>query len=162
MKKLFLFAATLFLFASCEYILKDRDDDEVEIKTQKRIVLGTDKDAKGCVISAGYRWSVLRNECIRVFEEGFRLNKIEELKGDTVAKSAFVIFEENGNRAELFLPDGTPAVILTRDTKDGPYKNKSWMLETAKNYTLKQNGVPQYAGALIEENKITGDDRQES
>jgi hypothetical protein len=162
MKKLVLLSALGMLLFSCDYIFKDRKESEVDVKTDK-VVLGTDKDANGCVASAGYRWSELSKECVRVFEEGYRLNSIEELEGESTVKSAFVIFEENGgDRAELFLPDGSKSIMLKRDTKTGPYKNKQWTLQLQNGYRLIKGGQTMYAGAAIEENQVTGDDKEES
>lgn len=162
MKKLLLLSVfSLFMF-SCEGILKDRKDDDVEANPDGKVVLGTDKDADGCVASAGYRWSQLRDECVRVFEEGYRLNSIEELKGESMNKSAFVLFEEEGDRAELFLPDGSKSIMLTREKEGSPYKGGSWSLELNKKYSLKKNGTLLFAGAEILEGQITGDDKAET
>jgi hypothetical protein len=100
MKKLLLLPALLLLFTSCDFMLKEREDDEVEAKADKNVVLGHDKDDKGCVTSAGYKWSVLRKECIRVFEEGYRLNSADSLKAEDIAASAFVVFDKNEEQAE--------------------------------------------------------------
>ncbi len=162
MKKLVLFLALGLFMSSCDQIMKERKDDDVKANAEKNIVLGTDKDADGCVTSAGYRWSKLRDECIRVFEEGYRLNSIDELKGESTAKSAFVIFEESGDRAELFLPDGSKAIMLTRERKGAPYKDKHWKLELQKKYSLSKNGMLLFAGAEIQEGQITGDDKEEA
>lgn len=163
MKKLILLPALCLFMFSCEGILKDRKSDDVEVDPNKNVVLGTDKDANGCVASAGYRWSKLRKECIRVFEEGYRLNQIEELKDDNMTKSAFVIFEEDGgDRAELFLPDGSDAIMLTREDKGAPYKAKHWKLELQKKYSLLKDGHLLFAGAEIQEGQITGDDKAET
>lgn len=161
MKKLFLLAATVSLFSSCDFMMKERKADDIEVKAEKRVVLGNDKDDKGCVISAGYRWSLIRKECLRVFEEGYRLNTIAELKKEDAAKSAFVIFEDDGNRAELFLPDTQKSIMLERESKKLPYKNGTYTLRLDKNYTLTKNGEAVYAGADIEENQIIGSDQPE-
>lgn len=162
MKKLALLSAISFVLFSCDGILKDRSRDNSEAVTDKNVVVGTDKDAHGCVGSAGYRWSKLREECVRVFEEGYRLNSIEELKGESIVKSAFVLFEEDGDRAELFLPNEEEAVMLTREKEGSPYKGGNWSLELNKKYSLKNSGQLLYAGAEIQEGQITGDDRAET
>ncbi len=162
MKKLFPLAIMLFFFVSCEQILKNPKNEKAVEKTNKKVVLGTDKDAHGCVTSAGYRWSSLKKQCIRIFEEGYRLNTVAELKNEGIAKSAFVIFEENGNRAELYLPNEVSAIILEREKEGSPYRNATWSLQLSNGYSLLKNGEPQYAGAAIEENKITGSDKQEN
>lgn len=161
MKKLFLIAVLIPFIFSCDFILKDTDAEGKQNKIEKKVVLGNDKDANGCVTSAGYKWSLLKSECVRVFEEGYRLNPIEELKTDGIINSAFVIFEENGNRAELFLPGSTKSWILQKEGINSPYKNPEWTLQLDKGYTLSKNGVAQYAGAAIEEQKITGDTEEE-
>ena len=161
MKKLFPLAVMLFFFASCEQILKDTKSKDAVEKADKKIVLGNDKDANGCVTSAGYRWSSLKKQCIRVFEEGYRLNSVAELKNEGTSKSAFVIFEENGNRAELYLPNQTTAIVLEREKEGSPYQDTIWSLQLNEGYSLLKNGEPQYAGAAIEEKRITGSDIQE-
>ncbi|MBM3414996.1 MAG: hypothetical protein FJY20_00845 [Bacteroidetes bacterium] len=34
---------------------------------------GSDRDEKGCTTSAGYRWSVMKDTCIRIFEAGIKM-----------------------------------------------------------------------------------------
>jgi len=163
MKKLVLLLALAIVSPSCEYMLKDRKETESEVKTDQKVVLGTVKDEHGCVSSAGYRWSQLTKECIRPFETGYRLNSIEKLEGDNTAKSAFVVFEEaGGDKAELFLPDGSKSIILTKEKSDAPYVNGDWILRLEAGYTLKKSGQLLYAGAAVEEGQVTGDDRIES
>lgn len=161
MKKLFPLAVLFFFLASCEQILKDPKKEEAVEKTNKKVVLGADKDAHGCVTSAGYRWSSIKKQCVRIFEEGYRLNTVAELKSEGIAKSAFVIFEENGNLAELYLPNQISAIMLEREKEGSPYHNATWSLQLSDGYLLLKNGEPQYAGAVIEEKKITGSDKHE-
>lgn len=152
---------TGFSLLSCDIILKNHNDDEAEATTNKKVVLGNDKDENGCVSSAGYKWSELRKECIRVFEEGYRLNSIDQLEGESTAKSAFVIFEEGGNKAELFLPVSENSIILKKGSKTGPYTNGAWKLYMQEGYKLQKGSQLLYAGAKIEEGQITGDDKAE-
>mgnify|MGYP000985828540 CR=1 FL=1 len=144
------------MLLSCDMILKKRDS-EGEVKPETKVSLGTDKDENGCVTSAGYKWSVLRKECIRVFDQGYRLNAIAELKEDGTSFSAFVVFSEDKKEAELFLPNSNESVMLEMES-EGIYKKGEWYLDVIKDYTLQKSGVVQYAGAQIEENKITGSD----
>ena len=105
MKKLVLLSVIAVLSLSCDFVFKDRKDNETEVKADKKVVLGTVRDEHGCVSTAGYKWSQLTKECIRPFEIGYRLNSIEKLEGDSAVKSAFVVFEESGDKAELYLAD---------------------------------------------------------
>ena len=163
MKKTVLILISALCMASCDFVVKSRDDAGTQAKTDKKVVLGNDKDKNGCVASAGYRWSQLRQECIRPVEEAYRLNTIQQLQDESDTTSAFVIFEENGNRAELFLPDNTASVLLKREAKNSPYKNAHWSLQSQNGYKLKKDGVLIYAGAAAQqEGQVTGDYKEES
>lgn len=162
MKKLLVLAACTLFLTSCDFMLKKRDDDNREVKAEQKVVLGNDKDDNGCVTSAGYRWSLLKKECTRVSEEGYRLNSINELKEENSLQSAFVIFEKDGDRAELFLPEEkSPSIMLEREKEGKPYTGKGWTLQQSKGYTLSKNGQIYYAAAAIEENRVIGSDQPE-
>lgn len=162
-KQVLLIAAACCCFISCDFILKNHDDTKEEAKTAKKVVVGNDKDEMGCVTSAGYRWCDLSKECIRPIEEGYRLNSIEQLQGENSQQSVFVIFEENGNRAELFFPNQTRSLMLKKETKGGPYKNAHWSLQSQNGYKLKKDGQLLYAGAAaVQEGQVTGDYKEES
>ena len=92
--------------------------------------VGGDRDQHGCIGSAGYQWSALRGECIRLFEAGIRLDpKAKELNQTT---SAFIVFKsmDEDAKVELFLP-GEKAVLLPKVGKDdaGTWKNKKYVLK---------------------------------
>lgn len=167
MKKILPLLLCSFLFVSCDYIMKKHDDEKEVVVSPKPMVLGTDRDEHGCVGSAGYRWSVLKNDCIRVFEEGFRLNPVKETTVDEEEEieepiiSGFVTFEKDGDRAELFLPDSNNSVILTREKEGKPYYGAGWTLETEGGLKLIQKGILKYKGALTEEKQVTGSDNPE-
>ena len=86
---------------------------------------------------------------------------IEELKEESAVTSAFVVFEEDGDRAELFLPNEDESTILKRESKGKPYKDSHWVLEQQKKYSLKKDGQLLYAGAEVQEGQITGYDSEE-
>jgi len=157
MRKLLLLPALVLLFTSCDQIFKERDTSETEVKSGQKVVLGTDKDDKGCVTSAGYKWSLLRKECIRVFEEGYRLNAIDSLKTEDMAKSAFVVFDKERTAAELYLPNSTKSLLMKKEG-GGRYTGGTWILSTKKGYQLQKQNRVIYAGAAIEENKTISDD----
>ena len=164
MKKPVLILLSAMFLMSCDFIMKKHDIEPGEAdKTEKKIVLGTDKDKNGCVISAGYCWSKISKECIRPVEEGFRLNTIDDVEDESDVTSAFIIFEENTNRAELFLPENSESQLLEKDSKNGPYKNKHWSLQSQNGYKLKKDGKLIYVGAAaIQEGQVTGDYKEES
>ncbi len=67
-------------------------------------IVGADEDEHGCKASAGYQWSVLKNECIRIFEAGIRLDPQDASLDKTL--SAFLVFksEDDDAKAEVFMP----------------------------------------------------------
>ena len=73
-KNSLLFALPLSLFfASCADKPKPAEAAKTE-KLPEVPMVGGDSDAHGCKASAGYTWSVVKNECIRIFESGIRLD----------------------------------------------------------------------------------------
>ncbi|WP_434663925.1 hypothetical protein [Aeromonas sp. NJAU223] len=96
--------------------------------------VGNDQDDHGCRASAGYQWSALTNQCVRLFEQAIRLQPLAS--GET--GSAFVLFNGDQSQAELTLPDGEQ-VRLVRQGEEG---NHSWQggryqLFPWKGYVLK-------------------------
>ena len=102
-------------------------------------VVGGDSDAHGCKGSAGYQWSVVKNECIRLFESGIRLDAKAAGLDKTV--SAFVVFKSDADdmQAELFLPSAKGSVLMGKLKKEsaGTWKSDTLTLEQWKGmYTL--------------------------
>jgi len=157
-KTAFILIASIGLFSSCDYIMKRRETGKEGNAANKNVVLGNDKDENGCVASAGYRWSVIKEECIRPVEECYRLNSIEQLATESDTKSVYVVFEEDGDRAELFLPNSAKSVMLVKDSKKGHYKDAHWSLYAQNGYKLSKDGRLKFAGAAaVQEGQITGD-----
>lgn len=90
--------------------------------------VGGDLDKHGCKPSAGYTWSAVKGECIRIFEAGIRLDPQEAVADKTT--SAFVVFksEDDDAKAEVFLPGAASSVILDRVPKKDDAG--TWKLDT--------------------------------
>ena len=54
---------------------------------------GADKDAHGCIASAGYTYSVVRNDCIRLWEEGTALSPVVQIENPVLV--AYVVRSAN-------------------------------------------------------------------
>lgn len=97
-------------------------------------MVGNDSDAHGCKASAGYQWSSLRNQCIRLFESGIRLEP-KAAKLDKTS-SAFIVFksEKDESKVELFLSSSKKSVVLKKIGKDnaGTWSNKNYVLNQWK------------------------------
>jgi hypothetical protein len=106
----------------------------VSCNSQKRISdnsnhasIGGKKDAKGCFVSAGASWSELQKTCVQIFNVGERLNPLDVKDGDAVI-SAFVLFNEDKSKLELFLAEGDNIIMNKKDSnnyEDGIYRYNS-------------------------------------
>lgn len=141
MKKVFLFSVIIGLSFSCA--TKNAKDNKAvdESKTEKTMV-GGDSDSHGCKASAGYKWSIIKNSCIRIFE-GTKLSHAEE-NGKTYTTVAYVVFE--GNKAELFLDTQKESIILEKKSEGDSWVNGDLQLIPWKGYVLKKKGKIIYTG----------------
>ncbi|MHA8065637.1 hypothetical protein V7S76_03035 [Aquirufa sp. ROCK2-A2] len=109
---------------------------------QKSTTVGKNKDNHGCIGSAGYQWSILRNECVRSFEQ-----KIQ-LKNRDKSYTCGIILSANQQKAELFCKEGH--FILTYSSKAKAYlhqkinwqlanQNGKWMIKDAQGKMIYQD-----------------------
>ncbi len=117
---------------------------------QQTQVVGGDKDVHGCKASAGYTYSQIKNDCVRVFEQKIKLKEVSSDKSYTT--STAVIFSKNMKKAEIFIPDGSAnSIILDRQGKNKVWKSgkhikDSYVLVPYKKtgYQIKKNDVVIY------------------
>jgi len=98
MKFVFAFAGMLIALALSACAPSDVSD--IETPTQ---IVGADRDAHGCIGSAGYEWSQLSQECIRIWEGGSALVDVRDPEANSVA---YLIGGNGDEKLELFLPVG--------------------------------------------------------
>ncbi|WP_288438157.1 hypothetical protein [uncultured Chryseobacterium sp.] len=129
MKKTILFSA--MLLSAC-------------IFAQKSPVLGGDRDVHGCLGSAGYTYSQLKNNCIKTFSQKIKLKEVSTDKSYT--STTAVIFNKSMTKAEVFIPDGAAkSIILDRQGKEklwksGAHVKDSYILTPyKKSYQIKKN-----------------------
>jgi hypothetical protein len=98
--------------------------------------IGGDADAHGCRASAGYTWSQLKKECIRLFEQEIKLPDVNP-KG---SMQVIIIFSKDRKKAEAFIPSTKGSTILARSGRRGNYswKNGDWALTDKNGYWLKK------------------------
>jgi hypothetical protein len=103
-------------------------------------------DEHGCVALTGYHWSQLKKDCIRPAGTAIRLNAGAELSSK--AKPAFLLFSDDQQQAELFLPGSKASLLLQRQGTEGSHHWESgdWKLYPWKGYVLKQKDQLAYAG----------------
>lgn len=142
MKKVFLFSVIIGLSFSCAKKVNKEPEVPKQQESEPAIVVGGDEDTHGCKASAGYTWSVLKKECVRIFEVGTKLTAIKD--GEDYTTAAYVIF--NGNKAELFLDTQKESIILERKSEGEPWIKDDYRLIPWKGYVLKKGENIIYTG----------------
>ncbi|QNK65002.1 hypothetical protein H7F33_15680 [Pedobacter sp. PAMC26386] len=107
--------------------------------------LGGDRDKHGCIGSAGYTFSVIKNDCVRLFEQKPQLKEVNP-KG-SYTSNATVIFSSDNKKAELFVPHSKSSIILNRTgDKANPVwkKGKFSLSQKDNNYKLKESNKVTY------------------
>ncbi|REC80011.1 hypothetical protein DRF60_03235 [Chryseobacterium elymi] len=108
-------------------------------------IKGGDRDAHGCIGSAGYTYSQIKKDCVRVFEQKIKLTEVAP-KGSYTSMAA-VIFSKDLKKAEVFVPDTDgESLILTRAGKSKIWKKDGYVLVPFKKngYQLKKDDVVIY------------------
>lgn len=108
-------------------------------------VIGGDLDKHGCKGSAGYTWSVLRNECVRIFEVGIRLDPKDPTLDQTL--SAFVVLDKDSSQVELYIPQLDGSRLLKKAQETGTWSDENWTLTQQQGtFTLKEGEKMRYQG----------------
>ena len=159
MKKISIILLLSLSIISC----KQKDSSELEEKSntsklKDTTMVGADQDENGCLASAGYTWSEVNKECVKIFT-GIQLNPAKDLANEEMVLCAYVLFNENGNEAEVFLPN-EESIVLTKSTKNS-WSNANFELITKNGYALKKGAEIIYVGDGTVGNKVTGSDQQE-
>ncbi|SHL89815.1 hypothetical protein [Flavobacterium saccharophilum] len=148
MKKIFLFSIIIGLSFSCaKKVSEEKKPSQETTKAAKEdtsspTVVGGDSDSHSCKASAGYTWSILKKECIRIFENSTKLSHAED--GKTYTTVAYVIFE--GDKAELFLDTQKESIILERKSEGDSWIKDDLQLIPWKGYVLKKGEKIIYTG----------------
>lgn len=140
MKKIFLFSIIILSFSCGKKVSEENKTPKQQ--EAKPVVVGGDADTHGCKGSAGYTWSVLKNECVRLFEVGTKLSHAED--GRTYSTVAYVIFD--GDKAELFLDTQKDPILLERKSEGDSWTKGDYQLIPWKGYVLKKDGKIIYTG----------------
>ncbi len=75
-------------------------------------MVGNDKDEHGCKASAGFTWSDLKQECVRIFESGTAFKAFGKNTDNTLA--AYVIISDDKTKAEVYIPNMASSVLLEK------------------------------------------------
>lgn len=162
MKKYIFFLVLFFIFSSCDYVLKKKENNATfKTDTTPELGIAIEKDKYGCVAEAGYKWSVIKDACIRVSDEGFRLNPIDDLSNLEPSKSAYVLFSEEKLHAEVFLNDLPISILFSRKSLEQDFVEKNYKLSLKSGYILTVNDSIIYKAAETAIKAVVGSDVEE-
>jgi hypothetical protein len=97
---------------------------------------GADRDEHGCIGSAGYTWSVVKNSCIRIWEAGTPFIEYDVATGVTDSSStSYIVLSDDKQKAEAFfgstdmpvLMDALP--VMEGETMPVLFENKTEMVK---------------------------------
>ncbi len=162
-KKILVALLLVTSLVSCKWNDEESDAKKEIVPNAKDVVVGGDKDEDGCLASAGYTWSKLNKECIRVFT-GIQLlpvDKMQNQEEDDAVYATYLLFDESKDNAELFLPNQDESIIVKREAEGKPWTNGEWELIPYKGYQLKKAGKLIYSGDGQIGNKVFGSDDSE-
>ena len=109
--------------------------------------VGADRDAHNCIASAGYTYSAVRGECIRLWESGTALLPVIQIEQPVLA--AYVVQDENDQKTEVFLPGFEQGLVMNRLTNAAvpTWTAANWVLtyDPDQGWKLLQDGELVYA-----------------
>ena len=132
----------LFTLVACNNGPKNTTNTPTAELPQETQLVGGDKDDHGCLVSAGETWSELKQKCLRLFDEGMRLDPVSTEK--TAVFSAFVLVNEDQSKVELFLPDEDKTSFILNKKEGDLFEDNTYKYD-AKEGVLYFNGQKQYA-----------------
>lgn len=115
-------------------------------ENKEKPMVGNDRDAHGCIGSAGYTWSEVKKECIQIFASGTALTAVDPSLNKSLA--AYVVFNEDQTKAELFMASVKGSKVLQRKGSSGSYTWESGAFKLssgADGYVLKEGSKTLYA-----------------
>ena len=100
----------------------------------KAPMVGNDRDAHGCIGSAGYTWSNSKNECVQIWIAGKAMTPADPTKS---SMNYYVIINGDDQPVEIFLPK-VRGVMLEGNVPE--WKNDKYSFTIAgTTITLKDN-----------------------
>lgn len=154
MKNLLLSITLLSTLISCKFY--ETESFPVEKPHKDSTIVDVDKDKNGCLASAGYTWSKLNQDCVKAFT-GIQLNPTDNANTEDETLCTYVLFNENADKAEIFLPD-EKSFIATKTSQSKTWIYNDYQLIAHNGYELKKAGVLVFSGDGEIGNKVSGSD----
>lgn len=100
---------------------------------------GADTDAHGCIASAGYCWSEVKGECIRLWEQGVALLPVEKDTASNAIMASYAVFAEDSTRVEIFVPQEKQNEYSILEKRTLPSGQNVWNVEDDDTFNLKKD-----------------------
>lgn len=113
MKRTAILILGILTLVSCRS-LNSKNSEQPTSQEPLIVLNGGDKDENGCIGSAGYTYSLVREDCIRLFEVGHRLDPIDSKD----SSSGYLVFNTDHSKLELFLPSTGKGIILLKTSEE--------------------------------------------
>lgn len=160
MEKCFLFVFILISLVSCKKIEQEVEPEIVKKQTISDTIENADKDENGCLTAAGYVWSQLNKECIRIYDSAIILYPFANQNNENETLNAYIVFsKDGGNEAEIFFPNSEKGKIFIRIEEGQPWIFEDWQLVPSKGFILKKGDEVKFSGDGEFGPKITGSDK---
>lgn len=112
-----------------------------EAPLQERVT-GGDKDAHGCITSAGYCWSQVQERCVRLWEDGVKLSYVPKVDSSSAMFAAYLVFAADSTKAEFFAPKAETPILLERKAGEAQWRSGEFLAgKINAKWVVKQNDV---------------------
>lgn len=128
-------AVTTYSIVNKELKLTDKDKKIVLVFEPKKAEqqVGVANDSHGCNTAAGYTWSEVKKDCIRLFEKGVRMNPVDDPQAST---STFIVFSDDSTQVEVFIPNMENHPVLDKRTL--PAGDHAWNVKDDDTYNVRK------------------------
>lgn len=92
----------------------------------------------------GKSYSELKQTCLELATLNTILNPLKD-GSKTEGKKAYVLFNDDNTKVELFLPSNNEGIILEK-SNEGNWTNKNYKLNSWKGYVLQKDGKAIFGG----------------
>jgi len=157
----FLMVFLILLNFSCKDVKVVQEETKEEIDTLSVSIVGADKDSFGCLVTAGYTWSVLKQECVRLFDLAFVLTPVQSPVTSDAVLVCYVLLSTDGLKAEVFFPGEEESVIFNRPIIGQPWKHENWNLIADEGFKLYLDQTLKFSGDNQPGPKVIGSDKIE-
>ncbi len=151
----------LLVSVSCKDQSTTDGSEDANAKEIENTIVGANTDSEGCLTSAGYVWSKLKNDCVRLFDSAIRLYPKTNPATQDALLVSYLILSDDGKEVELFMPNQEQSMVLTQTKEGSPWIAADYELTAFEGYTLRKNGVIIYFGDGEIGPKITGNDKND-